>query len=50
MAKNKPAVAFSPEDMKRRKTRALVMALLLVAFMVIIFITTIYKIKAGVGG
>jgi hypothetical protein len=50
MAKNKPAAAFSPEDLKRRKARALVMALLLVAFMVIIFVSTVYKIKAGVGG
>ncbi|MDE2384501.1 MAG: hypothetical protein KGO53_07775 [Alphaproteobacteria bacterium] len=50
MEQRKPVPAFSPADMKRRKARALVMALLLVAFIVIVFITTVYKIKAGVGG
>ena len=50
MVERKPVVAFSPDDMKRRKTRALVMALILVGFMVIVFVTTVYKIKAGVGG
>jgi len=49
MADRKPVAPFSPEDMKRRKTRAVVMALLLVAFIVIIFITTVYKIKGQVG-
>ncbi len=48
MVERKPVVAFSPADMKRRKTRAIAMALLLVAFIVIIFITTVYKIKAGI--
>ena len=50
MDERKPVVAFSPDDMKRRKTRALVMALILVGFMVIVFVTTVYKIKVGVGG
>ena len=50
MAKNKPAAAFSPEDMKRRRGRSIATALALVAFIVIIFVTTVYKIKAGVGG
>ena len=50
MVERKPVVAFSPEDMKRRKTRALVMALILVGFMAIVFVTTVFKIKAGVGG
>ena len=50
MADRKPVVAFSPEDMKRRKSRALVMALVLVAIMAIFFVTTIYKISEGVGG
>ena len=49
MAKRKPVVAFSPEDMKRRRTRAVIMALVLVAIMVMFFVTTIYKIKTGVG-
>ena len=43
-------IAFSPEDLKRRKTRAVFMALMLVALIVIIFVSTVYKIKAGVGG
>lgn len=50
MVERKPVVAFSPEDLKRRKTRAVAMAFLLVAFMVIIFVSTVYKIKVGVGG
>ena len=50
MVERKPVVAFSPDDMKRRKTRALVMALILVGFMLIVFVTTVFKIKAGVGG
>ena len=50
MVERKPVVAFSSDDMKRRKTRAILMALILVAFMVIVFISTVYKIKAGVGG
>ena len=45
MADRKPVVAFSPEDMKRRKSRALVMALVLVAIMAIFFVTTIYIMK-----
>ena len=48
MVERKPVVAFSPEDMKRRRMRAIAMALLLVAFMVIVFISTVYKIKAGI--
>ncbi len=48
MTKQKPVVAFSPEDMKRRKLRALVMALVLVGLVVLFFVTTIFKIKAGI--
>ena len=50
MVERKTVAAFSPEDLKRRKSRAVVMAFLLVAFMVIIFVSTVYKIKVGVGG
>ncbi len=50
MAERKIVGAFSPEDLKRRKARAVVMAFLLVGFMVIIFVSTVYKIKVGVGG
>lgn len=50
MVEHKPLIAFSPDDMKRRKTRAVFMALMLVALIVIIFVSTVYKIKVGVGG
>ena len=50
MVERKTVAAFSPEDMKRRRPRAVVMAFLLMGFMVIIFVSTVYKIKAGVGG
>ncbi|WP_196504450.1 hypothetical protein [Aestuariivirga litoralis] len=48
MADNRKVPAFSAQDMKRRKTRNLIMALGLVAFIVIVFVTTIFKIKAGI--
>lgn len=35
---------FGPEDMARRKKRAIVMALVLVAMVVLFFITTIVRI------
>jgi signal peptidase I len=44
----KHIVAFSPEDMKRRRTRSLVLAAILVGFIVLFFVTTIYKIKSGI--
>ncbi|MEO9167156.1 MAG: hypothetical protein ABI230_02010 [Aestuariivirga sp.] len=47
MAKKVPVKAFSPEDMKRRRSRSVAMALALVAFVVIIFITAIVKMKGG---
>ncbi len=43
MADKLPVKAFSPEDMKRRRQRSIVTALALVAFMVIIFITSVVK-------
>ena len=48
MVDNRKVPAFSPADMKRRRTRAIITALALVAFIVIIFITTVMKIKAGI--
>ncbi len=44
--KDRP-VAFSPADMKRRKMRAVVTALILAGLVVLFFVTTIYKIKQG---
>ena len=43
MAEHKPLRAFSPEDMKRRRARSIALALVLVAFIVIIFMTSVYK-------
>jgi hypothetical protein len=40
----KPMVPFSPEDLKRRRRRALVMALCLVGFIVLFYVTTLVKI------
>lgn len=45
--KDRP-VAFSPADMKRRKMRATITALILAGLVVLFFVTTIYKIKEGV--
>ena len=45
MAKNKPAVAFSLEDMKRRRSRSIATALALVALVIIIFITFLLKMS-----
>jgi accessory gene regulator protein AgrB len=41
---------FTPEDLKRRKKRSIVMALSLAALLVIIFITTIVKIYEAAHG
>jgi hypothetical protein len=43
MGARKPVVAFSPEDMKRRRGRSIAMAIALIAFIAIIFITAVYK-------
>lgn len=44
----RPAMkGFSPEEMKRRRSRSIATAIALVVFMVIIFITTIVKMKGG---
>ena len=43
MAERKPVLAFSPEDMRRRRSRNIALALALLAFIVIIFVTAIYK-------
>jgi accessory gene regulator protein AgrB len=48
MTGQKPVVAFSPEDMKRRKKRSVYLALLLAAMMVLFFVTTLVKIGAGI--
>jgi hypothetical protein len=40
----KPLTPFSPEDLKRRRRRAAVMALCLAGFIVLFYITTLVKI------
>ena len=47
MADKNTIVPFSPEDMKRRRLRNIAVALALVAFMVIIFVTSIVKMRTG---
>lgn len=42
-----PMKGFSPEDMKRRRSRSIATAIALIVFMVIIFITTIVKMQGG---
>ena len=44
----KPPVAYSPEDMKRRRQRNIAMALCLAALCAIILITTIVRLGAHV--
>jgi accessory gene regulator protein AgrB len=47
MTENRP-LPFSPEDMARRKKRAIIMALGLAALMAIFYITTIVRLGANV--
>jgi len=44
----KPVIAFSPEDLKRRRSRAKVMAWCLVALLVLFFITTIVHLGGSI--
>ena len=44
MTNPKPVIPFSPEDLKRRRRRALVMAFCLAGFMLLFYVTTIVKI------
>jgi accessory gene regulator protein AgrB len=47
----KPAPApFSPEDMSRRKKRAIVMALVLLGLVALFFVTTIVRLGGAVHG
>jgi len=43
MVDKTPVKAFSPEDMKRRRSRSIFTAVALVVFMIIIFITSVVK-------
>ena len=44
MEEKKPVIAFSPEDLKRRRGRAKVMAWCLAALMVLFFVTTLVNL------
>jgi hypothetical protein len=44
----KPTIAFSPEDLKRRRGRAKVMAWCLVALIILFFVTTLVRLGASV--
>jgi accessory gene regulator protein AgrB len=47
MNQQTPVPAFSPEDLKRRKKRAMVLALILVGLVVLFYITTIVRLGAS---
>jgi hypothetical protein len=48
MDSKRPVIAFSPEDMKRRRGRAKVMAWCLVALIILFFVTTLVRLGAPV--
>jgi hypothetical protein len=48
--KPEPPHAFSPQDLARRRKRAVIMALCLVAMMVLFYITTIVRLYDNVQG
>ena len=48
MEAKKPIIAFSPEDLKRRRSRAKVMAWCLVALIVLFFITTMVQMGGNI--
>ncbi|GAD58865.1 MULTISPECIES: hypothetical protein [Brevundimonas] len=41
---------LTPEELKARKRRNIAIALGLVAFMVLVFVTTLLRLQANVGG
>lgn len=50
MTEKRPPSAFSPEDLSRRRKRAVIMALCLVAMMVLFYITTMVRLYSNVQG
>jgi accessory gene regulator protein AgrB len=48
MSKAPPLVPYSPEDMKRRKRRSVIMALGLAVLVTIFFVTTLVRLGAHV--
>jgi hypothetical protein len=47
MADKQPVVAFSPDDMARRRKRSIVLAFMLVALMVLFFVSTLVRLGAN---
>ena len=47
MKKDVP-IPFSPEDMARRRKRSIITALCLLALIVLFFVTTIVRMRAGI--
>lgn len=43
-----PMQPFSPEDMKRRRKRSIIMAVVLVGLMVIFFVSTLVRLGGNV--
>ena len=48
MNKTTPPVAYSPDDMKRRRRRAVIMAIGLAVLVTIFFITTLVRLGSHV--
>ena len=48
METRKPTIAFSPEDLKRRRGRAKVMAWCLVGLIILFFVTTLVRLAGPV--
>lgn len=48
MEKPVPPVAFSPEDMARRRRRSIVMAWLLVAMIIMFFVSTLVRLGGAI--
>ncbi len=47
MTDKKPVIAFSPEDMARRRKRSVILALILVALMILFFVTTVVRLQGN---
>ncbi len=50
MTEKTPVVAFSPEDMARRRKRSIVLAIILVGLMAIFFVSTLVRLGANITG
>jgi hypothetical protein len=48
MEKPVPPVAFSPEDLARRRRRSVVMAWCLVAMIILFFVSTLVRLGASI--